>query len=264
MLLSKNKKLRQLALVAQTANFVSLKALVKNPIQGRALFGEFYRTYADLCGAGAAWPVKSIFEAFPEAENTSITLEHKAGEGIKADVKELVFMAIMTRLLAPRRIFEIGTFRGRTALNFALNSPPECEVFTLDIPLENKSAIVHKADQFVSSVVTGDVGSYFKGHAVSGKIQQLWGDSTRFDYTPYAGKMDLVFVDGAHHYEAVVSDTQNAIKLLTPSGPAAIIWHDFSNFGDFFDVTRAILDCPVGPEVFQLEDTQLAVYWRSK
>jgi predicted O-methyltransferase YrrM len=36
----------------------------------------------------------------------------------------------VTRALAPGIIFEIGTFRGRAALNFALNSPEHCRVFT--------------------------------------------------------------------------------------------------------------------------------------
>ena len=31
-------------------------------------------------------------------------------------------------------IFEIGTFDGRTTLNLALNSPPGCRVYTLDLP----------------------------------------------------------------------------------------------------------------------------------
>ena len=39
-----------------------------------------------------------------------------------------------TRALEPTCIFEIGTFRGRTAMNFALNSPETCRVFTLDLP----------------------------------------------------------------------------------------------------------------------------------
>ena len=40
-----------------------------------------------------------------------------------------------------------------------------------------------------------------------------------------------------------------------------MIWHDFANFGDYHDVTRAILDVLPDNEVYQIEDTQLAVHW---
>jgi hypothetical protein len=71
--------------------------------------------------------------------------------------------------------------------------------------------------------------------------------------------MDLVFVDGCHHYEAVMSDTTNALEILKPGG--LLIWHDFANSGDYHDVTRAILDVLPAEEIFQIEDTQLAFYW---
>jgi predicted O-methyltransferase YrrM len=262
MLLSKSKRLRQVALVIQTVNIVALKALFERPSQGRAMFNRYYHMYAALKGAGVAWPVKSIFEAFPEAQDVSIVLEHKPGGGIVADVKELCYLAMITRVLAPKRVFEIGTYHGRTALNFALNSPVDCEVLTLDLPPDAQATLVHRTDKQVAMSRVNHVGYDFRNHPASSKIRQLWGDSMTFDFSPFAGTVDLVFVDGAHHYEAVLSDTQNALKLLSNSGTAVIIWHDFGNFGDYFDVVRAILDSEVGSSVFQLEDTQLAVYLR--
>lgn len=260
LLLSRNKRVRQAALIVQTVNIVALKALLKRPAKGRAVFNTYYHLHAALMGAAAAWPVKSLFEAFPEAQDVSVVLEHKPGGRIVADVKELCYLAIITRILSPRRVFEIGTYRGRTALNFALNSPDDCEVLTLDLPPDAQATLVHRTDRHVAMSRVNYVGSDFRNHPASSKIRQLWGDSTTFDFSPFAGTVDLVFIDGAHHYEAVLSDTQNALKLLSNSGPAAVIWHDFGNFGDYFDVVRAVLDSEVGPSVFQLEETQLAIY----
>jgi hypothetical protein len=70
--------------------------------------------------------------------------------------------------------------------------------------------------------------------------------------------MDIVFVDGAHHYAAVVSDTRNALKITRPGG--WVIWHDFANYGDYNDVTRAVLSLLRGEEVVQIDSTQLAVH----
>ncbi len=259
-MLSKSKTLRRLALITQTINLVSLRTLFHSPSQGRAMFNRYYHMYAAVKGAGAAWPVKSIFEAFAEAEDVSVVLEHKKGGGITADVKELCYLAIITRVLAPKRIFEIGTYRGRTALNFALNSPADCEVLTLDLPEGGFTTSDHKADKQIAMSRVKHVGCEFKNHPLSSKIRQLWGDSMTFAFSPFDSTVDLVFIDGAHHYEAVVSDIRNALKLLSNSERSAIVWHDFSNFGDYFDVTRAVLDSDLAPFIFQLEDTQLAVY----
>jgi len=67
-----------------------------------------------------------------------------------------------------------------------------------------------------------------------------------------------VFVDGAHHYEAVLSDTRQALKMVRPGG--AILWHDFANYGDYNDVTRAVLDEIGGERIMQIANTQLAIY----
>jgi len=41
-------------------------------------------------------------------------------------------------------------------------------------------------------------GTRYRGTVWEHKIQQLYGDSAAFDYTPYQGKIDFVFVDGSH------------------------------------------------------------------
>jgi len=263
MLLSRNKRLRQIALVLQTVNLAAVKAWVKNPAEGRVIFNKYFHTYLDIVkGDGVPWAVKSIFEAFPEAANLSVTLEHKPGGGIATNVKQLAYLAIITKALAPKRIFEIGTFRGRTAVNFALNSPSDCEILTLDLPVEDHRGMAHAADRTIKTVLGSQVGCEFRDHPIASKIQQLWGDSIAFDFSPFTESVDLVYIDGAHHYQAVLSDTKEALKLLRPASRVAILWDDFGNFGDYFDVIAAILDSPLKSSVFQIEDTELAVYFR--
>ena len=84
------------------------------------------------------WTSMTILELFPELDDTRIELEHMAGRGIHNPVDELAYLALITKALHPKAIFEIGTFRGRTALNFALNCPEDCPVYTIDLPPEGR------------------------------------------------------------------------------------------------------------------------------
>src|SRR3712207_5275930 len=52
----------------------------------------------------------------------------------KSYTADLVSLCLICRILKPRTIFEIGTFRGYTALHFALNTPDDARVYTLDLP----------------------------------------------------------------------------------------------------------------------------------
>lgn len=128
----------------------------------------------------------------------------------------------------PSVIFEIGTFEGRTTLNMALNAP-EAQIYTLDLPaaeLSNtKMKIEREEEAYVNKVQSG---ARFVGHPAAARIQQLYGDSATFDFSPYYGTVDLMFVDGSHAYEYVISDTENALKLVKKGG--VILWHDYTNW----------------------------------
>lgn len=136
-------------------------------------------------------------------------------------------------------IFEIGTFDGRTALNFALNSPAGCHVHTLDLPPDQATAFA-LAEGERQMVDKPQSGARYRAYgsinpAAVAKIHQLLGDSATFDYTPYEASCSMIFVDGSHAYEYAMSDTRAAMKLVKPGG--VIVWHDY---GVWEGVTRAL------------------------
>jgi predicted O-methyltransferase YrrM len=260
MLLIRNKHLRQLAGLLETFNFLSLKLLLKRPGRLRTFPGYQFREYMRAVGEGA-WRSRDLFELVQIPPGTRVTLEHMPGGTINAPIDELAYMAIIAKALNPEKIFEIGTFRGRTALNFAINSPENCIVYTLDLPDAQGTADVsgmNTADQKIARASA--TGADYRGKPEAAKIVQLFGNSLTFDFTPYFGSADLVFVDGAHHFDAVVSDTRNALKLVRPGG--VIMWHDWGNYGDYNDVVRGVLDVVPAGQVFQIASTQLALYRR--
>ena len=258
MLLIKNKPLRLALGVLETFNFLQLRLWLRNPALAGRLPGKIFRDYMSLAKSDR-WRSQSIDELFPQMTSERIVLEHMQGGGVYNPIDELAYLALITRNVRPARVFEIGTFRGRTALNFALNSPPECIVYTLDLPpslRDAAQAATHRDDAAI--IAKSDTGIDYSGKPGSEKIQQLLGDSSQFDFSPYFGRMDLVFVDGAHHYSAVESDTKNALQMARVGG--WVVWHDFANYGDYNDVTRAVLRLVPAREVVQIDNTQLAVY----
>ncbi|MDD5476226.1 MAG: class I SAM-dependent methyltransferase [Syntrophales bacterium] len=159
-------------------------------------------------------------------------------------------------------IFEIGTFDGRTTLNMALQSPPSCRVYTLDLPPDQETRYdLDEGDRHM--VNKPESGSRYRKYmasrpGVAGKISQLYGDSAVFDYTPWENSCSLVFVDGSHAYDYARSDTWAAMKLVRKGG--VVVWHDY---GIWEGVTRALeeLDAREGWGLRAIAGTSL-VYWK--
>jgi predicted O-methyltransferase YrrM len=259
MLLTDKRRLRELAGIAETANLLLLRLMWRDREAAHQYPGLCYRQYVKLHGA-APWRSADIFEFVPELQKTRTraTLAHVPGEGIATASDELAYMALITAAIEPKRIFEFGTFRGRTALNFAINSPDSCEVFTLDLPKDvtGSNTDLGVADRQI--VDLRDVGYEYQDQPESHKIHQLFGDSTSFDLSDYHGTCDMVFVDGGHTYDICRSDTLNALKMCRSGG--IILWHDWANYGEYHDVLRAVLSVLPGRDLVQLESSQLAAY----
>jgi len=169
-------------------------------------------------------PEVSLSELIKKVSSIQL-LEKEAIDG-NVSKEELEAISTITAFRKPKRIFEIGTFDGRTAINLAANAP-NAEVFTLDLPQDN----IHKTKLRIK---TGDKkfidkprsGLRFIGTEYEAHITQIYADSATFDSTPYENSIDLIFIDGSHSYEYVKSDTQLALRLLR-RGKGTILWHDY-------------------------------------
>jgi predicted O-methyltransferase YrrM len=258
MLLSKNKRLRQIVGVLETGNLLFLRLLVRNRGATAVFPGEVYRTYMGHAREGR-WSCRSVFEVLPKTDRVRFEIEHIPSDFIDTPLEQLACLALITRVIQPKTVFEIGTFRGRTALNFALNAPEDAKVYTLDLPPAGRDRAIAAANPADGMIIRESAtGCEYHGSDVEPKIEQLLGDSRSFDFSPYYGKIDLVHIDGAHDYAAVRRDSDEALRMLRPGGYA--LWDEFCNYGDYNDVTRAVLDVVPKGGVVQIENTQLAVY----
>lgn len=143
---------------------------------------------------------------------------------------ELAILTTLVEKSGAKAIFEIGTFDGRTTLNLVACAGTDSRAWTLDLPAAEMAAhalpLVKGEERFIEKAVSG---ARFQGMPQAAQITQLLGDSATFDFTPWHGKMDFVFIDGSHAYEYVVSDTKNALKLLKSEG-GMLVWHDYSEW----------------------------------
>ena len=132
-------------------------------------------------------------------------------------VKDIITLCLVTKLIGAKNIFEIGTLDGYTALHFAINSSEDAKVFTLDLPPDGseapslRSTVIDEAHQKGHAVIK----KYrFQIPSINEKVFTLFGDSAKFDYSHYLKKIDLFFIDGAHSYEYVKSDTEKALECV--------------------------------------------------
>jgi hypothetical protein len=90
-------------------------------------------------------------------------------------------------------------------------------------------------------------------------VTRLSGDSSGFDFRPYSGTADLVYIEASRRYSHLASDTDAAFGLLSELG--TIVWDGYS--GDpgvyaYLNELAPSLDRPV----LHILGTRLALYSR--
>ena len=109
-----------------------------------------------------------------------------------------------------KKILEIGSYKGTTALLMAENTGPDTRIFTLDID--------------------PDHGSAYRGTPEEKKITRIIGDSSLENASKHA-PYDFIFIDGDHSRHGAYRDSLVALEVLSDDG--VIFWHDYQN-NDYF------------------------------
>ena len=168
-------------------------------------------------------------------EFTSVVLPNPEDAEGGVALLELLVLARLARERRPLAVFEIGTFNGRSTVVLAANAPADATLYTLDLPPDHPTRfpVLHGERAFIQKPVSGQL---IQVSPQISKIRRLFGDSGTFDFTAY--QADLVFVDGSHAYDYVMSDSLHAVSMLR-GGKGMVIWHDY---GEWEGVTRALND----------------------
>jgi predicted O-methyltransferase YrrM len=116
-------------------------------------------------------------------------------------LQEQVIIIALAKSRRTRRVFEFGTFDGKTSANLAANLGAEAEIITIDIePTQMATTRLPIGNKDLKFVRKERVGVKSSGCA---NIVQLYGDTAQFNFSPWYGTRDLVFVDACHEYEYV-------------------------------------------------------------
>lgn len=206
---------------------------------------------------------KNVFDALPSSDLAMITLANlKSSDhwftSQSSYTGDIINLCLICQILKPKVVFEIGTLMGYTALHFALNTPSDSKIYTLDLPKNEDVQISFNAtytDDFHINIHS-QVDQYcFEKSAVASRITALYGDSAKFDFSPFHGKVDFFFIDGAHSYQYARSDTFKALKCCHAG--SVIAWHDFGRTG-VNGVSRWILEFSKDHEIFATPGGSLA------
>lgn len=137
-------------------------------------------------------------------------------------------LASIARATKPLSVLEFGTYLGIGTLTMALNVSPNCRIITLDLPDDPQLHEEHDLSQGDLELIErrrARVGEAFLHSERRSQIEQIRTDSLTWQPDDSLGSIDLVLVDGGHSEPLVRADTENAFKLLSPTG--TIVWDDY-------------------------------------
>jgi predicted O-methyltransferase YrrM len=150
-----------------------------------------------------------LFDGFDRQPVTLTELPAGPWSSPIADVVTLVKIALSVR---PRRVLEVGSYRGYTTRLLAEHTPQDTRIVAFDRDARH--------------------GEAYRDSPVASKIERRIGEvsAAAFAKDPPGG-YDLIFLDADHTFSAVKHDTEVLLPLLAPTG--IFLWHDYANWGRF-------------------------------
>jgi len=168
-------------------------------------------------------------------------------------------LSALSIVLRCENVFEFGTYLGDTTWLLAHNLP-NARISTLDLPARRAAdSVVLELTDRDELFQRWDRGARLAGTPEEERVTLLRGDSATFDFSPYSGSMDLVYIDASHSYSYVASDTDAAFGMLSELG--TIVWDDYTYYPGIYAYLNEIapaLDRPI----YHIVGTRLALYTR--
>lgn len=199
-----------------------------------------------------------IEDLFHKVSNPRLPKKITIKDGYLTSRREYQAMATLCNIVAPKKIFEIGTFQGYSSLILAMNAP-KARIYTLDLPKGGPKTRFSLGRS--NAAYVGYAGRLaFEGTKYAPKITCLHGDSASFDFSPFKEDIDFVFVDGAHTYQYTKNDTRKALSILKEDG--VIVWHDYNPYY-WLGTVRSLDELAKKRELYHIKGTYL-VFMKDK
>jgi Methyltransferase domain len=221
------------------------------------------------------WPVRTIpaaafddvFRAgrFGHGPETEVAFIAHGPEGLVAATSDFEAWILAVLSKRARLLFEFGTGTGKTAYLWARNSPPDAQVVTVTLAPDERASYRPEAGDDLRDSEGAVAESVFSDFVysrtdVAPKVRQIFADSKTLDVAEWAGRCDLVFVDGSHAYSYVAADSAKALELVRPGG--IVLWHDYAGPKHSPGVYRALNELARRLPLARIEHTTLVGYRR--
>ena len=249
--------------LAAGLNFCGLRLAARSRPLAREYLSKCLRLYDELMrfGLPSSNPLAFLDKEGWSRASRSSTLElptHLSDSG-GTQIEELVYLAAVTRRMQPRRIFEIGTYSGRTTAVFVMNSPADTEVITLDLPPDSAASTNTEIATDRELIESRSLASFAHALGLGDRFEQILCDSLRFDPERYRGAVELAFIDGAHSLAYVKNDTEKVAVMAAER--SLVFWHDYGGKGTFRALTQYLEELGRAGRIYRIPGTSLA--WAS-
>lgn len=249
----------QLAKAVTVAGSAASPLFLKTLCRGPRTAFEFSARALEVCKELTEQdliPAVTLAELAPDgtaACEVWLDLGTPSGEMPPADLASLCALA---RIFEPRRVVEIGTATGWTTRHLARNTPPNCRIFTVDLPPEGTTDPAQHSDPHLVEAAS----KIRRDFADEPKITQILHDSTTLEWERHLDRpVDMALVDGSHLYEHVRADTERLWRVLAPG--AVVLWHDYATVEVRRGVRKFLLELyRAGHPVRRLAGTRFGVY----
>jgi predicted O-methyltransferase YrrM len=190
-------------------------------------------------------PVMETEQLAPESGSIIYPAFYPLLAGEDASLGDMLFLLNLAKGRKARRILEVGTYRARTTSALHLNCP-DAAIVSYDIQV---------LDSPYRQSLCDKPNVQLRHASFSASAEALRKEP------PF----DLIFVDGSHRFEDVVTDSRLALELLVPGG--VVVWHDYRH-NDYYTKELRV---PEGLEVigksvpiFAVPHTMCAVHVKPK
>jgi hypothetical protein len=225
-----------------------LRLALRNPSKLRPYVSYCLKKYDELMDNG----LPSRGPLTPSAALAVVLPAAHVGGGMSFG--ELVILARVTKVLQPRTVFEIGTYNGLTTAVFLLNSNPDAQIVTLDLPaepVEGEGYILGDREL----VMSRQLGAVPEAMGLR-RYTQLLCDSMTFDPSPYKNSVGLGLIDAAHDLVHVRNDTLKMASMISNEG--MVFWHDYGGKGPLRPLANYLNGLGKRALLYRIPDTSLA------
>lgn len=177
----------------------------------------YYRPFADrtLCHflrQRLTLPDILLEELFEDFGSQTVMLHQLPCGSWSTPLADVVMLLKVVLCSQPKKLLEVGSFRGYTALYLAQHVANDAKIVTVDLYPEH--------------------GEAYRNTSYASMIERRVGEtSVSMFQQDIPGSYDLIFIDADHSYAGVKRDTELVLPLVSPTG--YILWHDYANWGYF-------------------------------